>query len=61
MPGYKVNVGFGLHCGSAVSGPIGSEFKIDATYFSRDVTLASILEDTSKTYKQKIIFTGEFG
>jgi class 3 adenylate cyclase len=60
VPGYKVNVGFGLHAGYAFSGPIGSEFKIDATYFSHDVSLAGILEDASKTYKTKILFTGEF-
>lgn len=60
VPGYKVNVGFGLHAGTAISGPIGSEFKIDATYFGHDVTLAEILEGASKSYKQKILFTGDF-
>ena len=45
-----MNVGFGLHAGYAIAGPIGSEFKIDASYVSQDVSLASILEGASKAY-----------
>ncbi len=51
MPDYKVNVGFGLHIGNAISGPIGSEFKVDASVFSEDVTLTTILENASKIYR----------
>jgi len=59
-PNYKVNIGFGLHAGSAIAGPLGSELKIDATYCGHDVTLASVLEGSSKLYNQKILFTGDF-
>lgn len=30
MPGKKIDMGFGLHCGWAIEGAIGSEHKIDA-------------------------------
>jgi class 3 adenylate cyclase len=57
---YKTNVGFGLHYGWAVTGPIGSEMKVDASFIGHDVTLASTLEAVSKNYGVKILFTGEF-
>lgn len=37
----SINMGFGLHCGWAIEGAIGSEFKIDASYLSPNVNLAS--------------------
>ena len=43
MPGYKLQLGFGLHCGWAIEGAIGSQFKIDASYLSPNVNLASRL------------------
>mmetsp|Transcript_82466 Transcript_82466/g.143112 ORF Transcript_82466/g.143112 Transcript_82466/m.143112 type:complete len:1083 (+) Transcript_82466:127-3375(+) len=41
---YRVQMGFGLHCGWAIEGAIGSEFKIDASYLSPNVNVASRLE-----------------
>ena len=29
---WQVTLGFGLHCGWAIEGAIGSEYKIDASY-----------------------------
>ena len=41
---YKgVKMGFGLHVGWAIEGPIGSEFKIDASYLSPHVNMSSRL------------------
>ena len=37
----KISMGFGLHCGWAIEGAIGSDFKIDASYLSPNVNLAS--------------------
>lgn len=48
MPGYKVKMGFGLHIGWGIEGAIGSEFKIDASYLSPNVNMASRLEAASK-------------
>ena len=48
MPNYAVRMGFGLHVGWAIEGAIGSEFKIDASYLSPNVNMASRLEAASK-------------
>lgn len=40
---YKVSMGFGLHIGWAIEGAIGSEYKIDASYLSPNVNMASRL------------------
>ena len=48
MPGYSVKMGFGLHFGWAIEGAIGSEFKIDASYLSPNVNMASRLEAATK-------------
>ena len=40
---YQVSMGFGLHIGWAIEGAIGSEYKIDASYLSPNVNMASRL------------------
>lgn len=50
IPGYKIKMGFGLHYGWAIEGAIGSDFKIDASYLSPNVNLASRLEAATKYY-----------
>lgn len=48
MSNYAVKMGFGLHVGWAIEGAIGSEFKIDASYLSPNVNMASRLEAATK-------------
>jgi class 3 adenylate cyclase len=60
MPGYKVKMGFGLHIGWAIEGPIGSEFKIDASYLSPNVNMASRLEAATKQYGTPMLLSGFF-
>lgn len=50
MPNYRVRMGFGLHSGWAIEGAIGSEFKIDASYLSIHVDMASRLEAATKQF-----------
>merc|ERR1712093_279683 len=50
LPNYRVRMGFGLHTGWAIEGAIGSEFKIDASYLSPNVNMASRLEAATKQY-----------
>ena len=50
MPNYAVRMGFGLHVGWAIEGAIGSEFKIDASYLSPNVNMASRLEAATKQF-----------
>lgn len=43
-------MGFGLHVGWAIEGPIGSEFKIDASYLGTHVNFSGRLEAATKHY-----------
>lgn len=47
---YRVSLGFGLHTGWAIEGAIGSEVKIDASYLSPSLQVASRLEAVTKIY-----------
>jgi class 3 adenylate cyclase len=48
IPNYQVKMGFGLHVGWAIEGAIGSFYKIDASYLSPHVNMASRLEAATK-------------
>jgi len=48
MPNYSVKMGFGLHFGYSIEGAIGSFYKIDASYLSPNVNMASRLEAATK-------------
>jgi class 3 adenylate cyclase len=58
MPGYQVKMGFGLHQGWAIEGAIGSMFKIDASYLSPNVNMASRLEAATKQYGVPLLISG---
>ena len=60
IPNYQVKMGFGLHIGWAIEGAIGSEYKIDASYLSPHVNLASRLEAATKQYGVPLLISGEF-
>jgi class 3 adenylate cyclase len=57
MPGFTVRLGFGLHYGWAVEGAIGSPLKIDASYLSPHVNMASRLEAATKQYGTAILLS----
>lgn len=57
--GWKVKMGFGLHVGWAIEGAIGSEYKIDASYLSPNVNMASRLEAATKQYGVYILISNE--
>lgn len=46
----RVNLSFGLHAGWAIEGAVGSEFKIDASYLSPNVSIATSVERATQTY-----------
>jgi len=50
LPNFRVQMGFGLHCGWAIEGAIGSEFKIDASYLSPNVNVATRLEAATSQF-----------
>ena len=59
MPNYKVKMGFGLHFGWAIEGAIGSVFKIDASYLSPNVNMASRLEAATKQYGVPLLISND--
>ena len=58
--GPIVQMGFGLHAGTAVQGAIGSTRKIDATYVSEAVERAEFLESSTKKYGLKMLMSDVF-
>ncbi|OQR96205.1 hypothetical protein ACHHYP_16555 [Achlya hypogyna] len=70
---FQVKMGYGLHVGWAIDGAhrwwkgtdacvgaIGSKYKIDASYLSSDVNMASTLESTTKLYHIPLIMSHSF-
>mmetsp|Transcript_9285 Transcript_9285/g.21797 ORF Transcript_9285/g.21797 Transcript_9285/m.21797 type:complete len:978 (+) Transcript_9285:158-3091(+) len=54
-PTCRVNVSFGLHAGWAVEGAVGSEFKIDASYLSPHVSIATNIERATHVYGVSLV------
>merc|ERR1719450_1403792 len=46
----RVNLTSGLHYGWAIEGAVGSEFKIDASYLSPNVSIAESIERATQIY-----------
>ena len=59
IPNYTVKMGFGLHVGWAIEGAIGSFYKIDASYLSPNVNMASRLEAATKQFGVPLLISGE--
>jgi len=51
----RVNLSFGLHLGWAIEGAVGSEFKIDASYLSPNVSIATSVERATAVYGVSLI------
>lgn len=51
----RVSLSFGLHAGWAIEGAVGSEFKIDASYLSPNVSIASSVAGATMMYGVPII------
>ena len=59
--GKQVNtLTFGFHIGWAYEGPIGSVFKIDASYLSPNVNMAARVETAAEQYGVKVLVSEEF-
>jgi len=57
---YQTKIGFGLHYGWSVEGPVGSATKIDCSYLSPEVKIADRLEAATKIYQCNVLLTGQF-
>lgn len=59
MANYEVRLGLGMHLGYAIEGPIGSYYKIDASYLSPNVRMSERLEGATKHYAVPILISGD--
>merc|ERR1740138_308104 len=55
--GTRVNMSFGLHYGWAIEGAVGSEFKIDASYLSPNVSIAASIEQATQLYGVSLLMS----
>merc|ERR1712048_523024 len=53
----RVGVTFGLHFGWAIEGALGTEYKIDATYVSPNVSIAESVERAADFYGTNVLIT----
>ncbi len=60
LPGFQVQMGFGLHVGWGIEGAIGSEYKIDPSYLSPNVNMASRLESATKQFGTSVLLSDTF-
>ena len=59
IPNFKIDMGFGLHLGYGIEGPVGSIFKIEVSYLSPNVNIASRLETATKQFGVNLLISGE--
>merc|ERR1712032_881546 len=52
---WRVTLSLGLHAGWAIEGAVGSEFKIDASYLSPNVSLAESMERATVVYRVSVL------
>jgi len=50
LPNYRIRMSSGVHYGTAIEGPVGTEFKIDALYLSHVTTAVSRLSVSTLEY-----------
>eukprot|EP00929_Paragymnodinium_shiwhaense_P098030 TRINITY_DN5958_c0_g3_i1.p1 TRINITY_DN5958_c0_g3~~TRINITY_DN5958_c0_g3_i1.p1 ORF type:complete len:1079 (-),score=285.38 TRINITY_DN5958_c0_g3_i1:58-3294(-) len=53
----RVNLTSGLHYGWAIEGAVGSEYKIDASYVSPNVSIANDIEMATRIYRVSLLVT----
>lgn len=54
---YSIKMSFSLHTGRACEGPIGSEFKVDAIYISKEIMIGSRIDALCDVYNREILLT----
>jgi len=54
---YRVGLSIGLHAGWAIEGAVGSEFKIDASYLSPNVSISGSVEQATSVYRVPFLVT----
>lgn len=50
---------FSLHTGKACEGPIGSEFKVDAIYISKEIQIGARIDQLCDLYNREILLSND--
>jgi hypothetical protein len=58
MPGFRVKIGFGLHAGWAVEGPIGSSIKVDCSYLGPHQDMVRIFHHAGFLQPPSLLLVG---
>lgn len=56
---YAIKMSFSLHTGKACEGPIGSEFKVDAIYVSKQIQIGQRIDQLCDVYNREILLTND--
>merc|ERR1712048_126570 len=54
---FRVDLTFGMHAGWAIEGAVGSEFKIDASYLSPNVSITATMERSTMIYEVNLVLS----
>ena len=58
-PKFKIDMGFGLHLGYGIEGPVGSLFKMEVSYLSPNVNIASRLQTATNQFGVSLLISGK--
>ena len=58
-PNFKIDMGFGLHLGYGIEGPVGSLFKMEVSYLSPNVNIASRLQTATNQFGVSLLISGK--
>lgn len=56
---YCIKMSFSLHTGKACEGPIGSEFKVDAIYISKEIQIGARIDQLCDLYNREILLSND--
>ena len=56
---YSIKMSFSIHTGKACEGPIGSEFKVDAIYVSKEIQIGQRIDQLCEVYNREILLTND--
>jgi hypothetical protein len=56
---YSIKISFSLHTGRSYEGAIGSEYKVDAIFVSKEVQVCLRLDELCDVYNREILLTAE--
>eukprot|EP00736_Rhodelphis_marinus_P008042 Rmarinus@m.13196 len=59
LPDFRARLGFGLHCGWAIEGAIGSPLKVDPSYLSPHVNMSARMESATAQFGIDLLMSQE--